>query len=310
MANKKDVKKRKIAKIISWFFGVIFIMIGFGGLISSDYISGLSMIILGCILLPIITDIMKNKFNFKIPLGVKIALFVVVFMIIGITAENGDINSQLKQNVNPTITQSNNNENVGTNVENIVAEEQKNELIQNIQQKEICPKSYFKQGMFQSDWSYCVDLCLYDKDNDQMKKCEIYCERLDDIDYRTGSNLLSKRIQKYKCVLCGECTEEQLKEIEDKRIKDEEVARIHKIREECREKCRNEAVSQLSERECYPNGRDGYTPDECSRIIVNCIKLEECNALNGSEEQLKVIEEKKKQIEDEQRKEEQEKLEL
>ena len=176
---------------------------------------------------------------------------------------------------------------------------------EDVTEKNTCPK----QGVLQSDLSYCVDLCLLDKSDATIHE-ELCGKMCDQAEYLKGTEGLQKKIQSYKCKKCGECTEEQLKEIEEKRIKDEEVARIQNIREECREKCRNEAVSQLSEGECYPNGRDGYTPDECSRIIVNCIQLEECNTLNGSEEQLKAIEEKKKQIGDEQRKEEQEKLEL
>ncbi len=278
--DNPNVKKRKVGKIISWFFGVIFIIIGFGGLISSDFIAGLSMIFLGCILLPIITDMMKNKFNFKIHLGVKIALFVVVFIIIGITAENDDINSQLKQNVNTAITQSNNNENIGTNVENIITEQALREDTTKAKQKtNQCPK----QGMLQSDWSYCVDLCdKYHEGNYSINRCEGICntmERGDDrleqaIGYRSEVTNLEKRISKYRCLICRDCTQKQLKEIEEKKKEDEEKARISKLRETCREKCRVE-VNNKYEKYCSPNQHT----TECSRQYDNCLGRMSCNSL-------------------------------
>ncbi len=269
MANNKNVKKRKVGKIISWFFGVIFIIIGFGGLISSDFIAGLSMMFLGGILLPIITDIMKNKFNFKIPLGVKIALFVIVFIIIGITAENDDI------------IQSNNNENVGTNVENIITEQALIEDTSKAEQKtNQCPK----QGMLQSDWSYCVDLCdKYHEGNYSINRCEGVCntmERADDrleqaIGYSPEVTNLEKRISKYRCLICRDCTQKQLKEIEEKKKEEEEKARKYELQAACREKCQEEASNEVGE-ECSQVETD---ITKCGRLYVNCIRRESCHML-------------------------------
>ncbi len=85
---------------------------------------------------------------------------------------------------------------------------QREDAIRAEQKANQCPK----QGILQSDWDYCVELCVLGKSDALIneEQCEKIC---DTTEYYQGSEGLQKRIMNYKCKKCGECTEEQLKEM-------------------------------------------------------------------------------------------------
>ncbi len=137
-----------------------------------------------------------------------------------------------------------------------------------------------KQGLIQSDWSYCIDLCMYDKDDGASSRfCEQVCDSADRLDGSYGTEYMDKRIQSYKCSKCGECTEEQLKVIKEKNKQKEEETRLYELRENCRLKCHDEASNQIGDEECYVNKENRVTKPACDEIIIKCIKREKCNEL-------------------------------
>jgi hypothetical protein len=178
-----------------------------------------------------------------------------------------------------------------------------------------CPK----QGMFQSDWEYCVELCLLDKKKGASSRiCEQICDADAYLDGTYGYEFITKRIKKYKCEKCGEdCTEELLEQMEmkkkideEKQAKYEEDERIYLIQEECRNKCYDEASNEIGENECFVDKENKVTTPRCEELLDRCFKLRECDNLDGSEEQLKAIEEKIERLKKEQLLKEQERIEL
>ncbi len=117
--------------------------------------------------------------------------------------------------------------------------EEKQEVMAEQSQEEDTALNCPKQGMLQSDWSYCIELCLLDKSDATIHKelCERMC---DQVEYYKGSQGLLNKIQSYKCSKCGECTEEQLKEIEEKRKQEEEQKIANQKEAEEREKQKEE----------------------------------------------------------------------
>ena len=82
-----------------------------------------------------------------------------------------------------------------------------------IEQKSECPK----QGFFQSDLSYCLDLCSeYGKRS--VDGCKSRCYTIKRIDDRLEASLgyapevthLEERNSMYRCLICNECTEKEL----------------------------------------------------------------------------------------------------
>lgn len=70
------------------------------------------------------------------------------------------------------------------------------------QKESQCPQ----QGTFQSDWSYCIELCMIGKSNQDFTRG---CEQICDMGERIGK--LDDKIQQYKCEKCNQgCTEDQL----------------------------------------------------------------------------------------------------
>jgi hypothetical protein len=200
--NKK--KKGNLGEILSWIFGIIFILAGFGGFISEDYFLGFITIILGFILLPFTNNLIERKFNWKIPLGIKIALFIIAFIFIGMSGSNE------KKDINTHIIELNES----------FSEEEKLPLVEAVQKKSNCPK----KGFFQFEESYFIDLCLFNDENMTLRKCEQRYDIAYRWEYEQGmKGFIERTINKYKCDKCGDCTEEQLRKMEEKKVREEEA---------------------------------------------------------------------------------------
>ena len=101
------------------------------------------------------------------------------------------------------------------------------------------------QGTLQSDYSYCVDLCmLNESDADMIKEfCTDVCNMGK---YTGGTEGLQKYIQDFKCPKCGDCTVEQLRKIEyDKKQAEELRITNAKIAEESKK--RTEEAQRIKE---------------------------------------------------------------
>ncbi|KHO50613.1 MAG: hypothetical protein QT04_C0050G0022 [archaeon GW2011_AR11] len=85
----------------------------------------------------------------------------------------------------------------------VINSEPKETIHNEVTEKNItkCPK----QGMLQSDWDYCVELCIFDKEEGASSRvCEQVCDIADRLDGSYGTEHMDKRIQKYKCEKCND----------------------------------------------------------------------------------------------------------
>jgi len=87
--------------------------------------------------------------------------------------------------------------------------------------KSECPT----QGIFQSQLSYCVDLCMHGKSDsgNNQDVCNMVCNNGK---YAGGSAELKRLIEFYKCDKCSDCTPEQLKGIEEGKKQAEADAKL------------------------------------------------------------------------------------
>ena len=112
--GEKKVKKITLGGVLSWIFGMIFVLSGFGSFISSSFVAGITLLIMGAVLLPPMNEIFKEKMNFELSRGIKIAIIIIGFIIVGMTA-----------NTDTTSTTTANSQNVANNQINTQVETQK-----------------------------------------------------------------------------------------------------------------------------------------------------------------------------------------
>lgn len=79
--HEKIPKKITIGRILSWFFGVIWLIAGFTSL-SSSFTVGLVYIFMALVLLPPANNFLMKKFNIQLSRGIKILLIIIGLIII------------------------------------------------------------------------------------------------------------------------------------------------------------------------------------------------------------------------------------
>lgn len=82
--KSSEVKTKKITLgfIIGWILGILFVVIGFMAVISSDTLSGVFAIAIAVVVLPPITTVIEEKYHFVLSGGVKTLL--VIFLLFGL----------------------------------------------------------------------------------------------------------------------------------------------------------------------------------------------------------------------------------
>ncbi len=93
----KEVKKITLGGILSWIFGIIFALAGLGAFTSSSFVAGFTMLIMGAVLLPPMNKLFKEKMNFELSKGIKIAVIIIGFIVVGMTM-NTDTTSTTSDN--------------------------------------------------------------------------------------------------------------------------------------------------------------------------------------------------------------------
>lgn len=86
----KEVKKLTLGGIFAWIFGVFFVLLGLAWVIASDFIAGISLLVISAVLLPPVNRIFREKMNFELSTGLKIVIIIICFIIFSITAETED----------------------------------------------------------------------------------------------------------------------------------------------------------------------------------------------------------------------------
>lgn len=112
--TQKEVKKITLGGILSWIFGVIFALAGLGAFTSSSFVAGFTFLIMGAVLLPPMNKLFKEKMNFELSTGIKIAVIIIGFVVVGMT-----------MNTNTTPTKTDNSQVATNNQVNTPVETQK-----------------------------------------------------------------------------------------------------------------------------------------------------------------------------------------
>jgi hypothetical protein len=99
--TKKDVKKITLGGIFGWIFGILFGLAALGSLISAQIVPALVLIAMAAVLLPPVNKIFSEKMNFELSKGIKIAVIIAGFVILGMTMDTETMpndNSQVNTN--------------------------------------------------------------------------------------------------------------------------------------------------------------------------------------------------------------------
>ncbi len=89
----KEVKKITLGLVFSWIFGIIFFFVGVGIISDGSHFSGILIMLCSAMIIPYFNKIVAEKFHFEISGGIKFALVVIIFILIGIAASNTPSNS-------------------------------------------------------------------------------------------------------------------------------------------------------------------------------------------------------------------------
>lgn len=166
----------------------------------------------------------------------------------------------------------------GCSEEKVIEEQEKltgQVIKENVIEKSECPS----QRMMQSDLDYCVNLCLeYGKQSEGTCKNVCYAvQRVDDrleasLGYAPTVTNLEERNSMYRCLICNECTEEQLAKKEEKKEEEENLARKMGLVNECSNKC-------LEEYRSIPDVVDenGVEKQPYGKFMEDCLEREGCN---------------------------------
>ena len=78
--EEQHVKKITLGFVISWIFGLFFGLVALGLFITNDYISAFLILLISVIILPPFIKLFKNKFNFELSRGLKVAVVFILFL--------------------------------------------------------------------------------------------------------------------------------------------------------------------------------------------------------------------------------------
>jgi hypothetical protein len=92
-------KKITLGGIFSWIFGILFLFTGMAILSEGSYVSGILVILCSAMIIPYFNQVTSENFNFQISGGIKFALVIAIFILVGISGF-GEVNSNT--NVQPT----------------------------------------------------------------------------------------------------------------------------------------------------------------------------------------------------------------
>jgi len=105
-------KKITVGLILSWMFGVFFVLGGFSGIVSGEPIPGLVMLIMAAVLLPPVTKLVDQKWKFHLSKGMKIVVIIIGFIIFGTTVDTSNVSTTQQNEPPKKEQQATQNENV------------------------------------------------------------------------------------------------------------------------------------------------------------------------------------------------------
>ena len=81
--KEEQVQKITLGFVISWIFGLLFGLAAIGGFLAGDYAPAFVILLISIIILPPFIKLFKEKFNFELSRGLKIAVVFVLILIAG-----------------------------------------------------------------------------------------------------------------------------------------------------------------------------------------------------------------------------------
>ena len=79
----KEVKKITLGLILSWIFGILFLLAGMGVIAQGSYVLGILIMLCSAMIIPYFNKIVAEKFHFEISGGIKFVLVIVIFVLMG-----------------------------------------------------------------------------------------------------------------------------------------------------------------------------------------------------------------------------------
>jgi len=80
----KEVKNITLGLILSWIFGILFLLTGVGLIGQGSFITGILVVLCSAMIIPYFNKIVSEKFHFKISGGIKFVLVIIIFILIGV----------------------------------------------------------------------------------------------------------------------------------------------------------------------------------------------------------------------------------
>ncbi|MCH7568863.1 MAG: DUF4352 domain-containing protein [Nanoarchaeota archaeon] len=107
VTKRKEIKKITLSWILSWIFGVLFILLGLGVIIVGSYVRGIFIMLFSAMIIPYFNKIISKKLHFKISGGIKFALVIVILILFGFaisgTADQGSTTQKTEYFLNERI---------------------------------------------------------------------------------------------------------------------------------------------------------------------------------------------------------------
>ncbi len=101
-----EVKKITAGLIFSWIFGVLFLLMGVGVIITGGYISGVIIILCSVIIIPYFNQLILEKFHVELSGGVKWILVIIILVAFGFGISGSNQNIPVDQSkIEPVIGQ-------------------------------------------------------------------------------------------------------------------------------------------------------------------------------------------------------------
>lgn len=100
---QKKIKKITLGGILSWIFGILFLLSAVGSIFSGEIFSGIVLFVMAGAILPSANKLLKEKQNIELSRGLKITIIIIGLIIIGITSGSSNIETvnNYENNIQP-----------------------------------------------------------------------------------------------------------------------------------------------------------------------------------------------------------------
>lgn len=92
-----NIRQITLGLVLSWIFSVLFLLFAFGSFLTSDFLIGIVLLVLGLVLFPIANKFLQEKMNFELSKGIKatIIIFGLILFVILIPKETKTVQERI-----------------------------------------------------------------------------------------------------------------------------------------------------------------------------------------------------------------------